>query len=332
MTKKIFVLLVVVLMATVVLAQKKPEKPKLHSDFYVGTYPAYRDAAALLSKENAKLMLVGFHQGWDIEKIAKESKVPEEDLDKLFYDLDDGRLAVELDEYTKRPLLPVIRDKDMEKIQKDLREHTAQFVKVLQATLPEIQTTVASLTGAKTVPPPQLLYQVVVGAILFGGMNDSFFEDQTLMVNPPRRVMSQRYYAWLVESEPSLAGILKRDQWESGGYNMVAIGAGLPKDRITLEQLRSSNGMVLDEAEARRFRSFIAIFTRDKLLPHFKKNRAEFLKTLNLIDAGRYVSVSEAFAWYYDQMANGAAQQLASARLIQAPDSHYVFALKTPTR
>lgn len=313
-------------------AQKKPEKPKLHADFYFGTYPASREAAALMSKEAARLILVGFHQGWDVEKIAKEGKQDEEELDKLFADLEDARLVAEIDQYSHGPLLPVIRDKDIEKAQKGMETHTQDFARLIRSLLPEIETAAASFTGAKAIPKQQLLYQILVGAILFGGMNDILFEDQTMMVNPPRRAGGLRYYAWLVESEPSLAGTLKRDQWDSGGYSMVSIGSSLPEERMTLEKLRAANGMILDEAEARRFRSFISVFTRDKLLPYFKKNRAEYLKVLNLLEAGKYVRVSDAFAWFYDQLANGAAAELTKARLIEPPATQYVFALKAPGR
>lgn len=334
MKTKVLVLATLLLLATALVAQKKPEKPKLHSDFYFGTYPVSRDAAALIAKENARLLLVGFHQGWDIEKIAKESKVSVDDLDKVFADLEDAKLAVEVDEYTKRPMLPVIRDKDMEKIQKDLRIDSQDFANLFRTHWAEIETAAASFAGAKSVPKPQLLYQIVVGGLLFGGMHDSFFEDPRMMVNPPRRVGGQRYYAWLVESDRALAGLLKREQWESGGYTMVSIGTGISKDRMTLVQLRAASGMQLDEAEARRFRSFIAIFAREKLLPFFNKNRSDFLKTLDLLDAGRYVSVAEAFAWYYDQMANGAAAELVSTRLIEPPpqDGQYVYALRAAAR
>jgi len=331
MKTKVLVLATLLFLATSLVAQKKPEKPKLHSDFYFGTYPISRDAGTLIAKENARLLLVGFHQGWDIEKVAKESKVSVDELDKVFADLEDAKLATEVDD-SKRPLITVIRDKDMEKIQKDLRIDTQDFANVFRSHWDEIETAAASLTGAKNVAKPQLLYQIVVGAMLFGGMHESFFEDQTLMVNPPRRTGSQRYYAWLAESDPALAGLLKREQWESGGYTMVSVGPGLAKDRTTLEQVRAANGMLLDDAEARRFRSFVAIFSREKLLPFFKKNRSDFLKALDLLDAGHYVSVSEAFAWYYDQMANGAAAQLVTARLIEPPKDQYTYALKAAAR
>ncbi len=332
MKTKVLVLVTLLFLATSLIAQKKPEKPKLHSDFHFGSYPVARDAATLIAKENARLLLVGFHQGWDLEKIAKESKVAEDDLDKIFADLEDAKLAWEVDEYSKRPLVTVIRDKDVEKVQKDLRIDSQDFANLFRSNWAEIETAAASFAGARNVPKPQLMYQIVVGALIFGGMHDSFFEDQTLMVNPPRRTGSQRYYAWLVESDPALAGVLKREQWESGGYTMVSIGTELARDRATLEQVRAANGMMLDEAEARRFRSFVAIFSREKLLPFFKKNRSDFLKVLDLLDAGRYASVSEAFAWYYDQMANGAAAQLVSSHVIEPPKGQYVFALRAAAR
>ena len=329
---KLSCLMAILLLASTGLSQKKPERPKLHSDFYFGTYPLSRDAISMMAKENARLLLVGFHQGWDMEKIAKESGVKEEDLDKLFADMEEARLAVEIDQYERRPMLPVIRDRDLDRIEKDLQTHTDEYAKLLQTRWSEIEETAASMAGAQRVPKKQLLYQIVVGGILFGSMNDAFFEDQTIMVNPPRRQGSQRYYAWLVEGDPALAGILKREQWESEGYTMVSIGPTLQESRTGLDQVRTDNGMILEDAEARRFRSFLTIFAKDKLLPYFKKNRSDFLKVLNELDAGRYVRVSDAFAWYYDQMANGAARQLVEAGLIQPPDVQFVYAMKAPLR
>ena len=152
------------------------------------------------------------------------------------------------------------------------------------------------------------------------------------MVSPPRRASNQRYYAWLVESDPKLAGILKREQWESDGYTMVSIGKTIQQNRVSLSSIRMEKGMILEEAEARRLRSFLAIFCKERMLPHFKKNREGFRTTLGLLDAGSYVRLADAFAWYYDQMANGVASELAEARLIQPPASQYVYAMKAPGR
>jgi hypothetical protein len=327
---KVLLIAAILLIAPITLSQKETEKPKLHTDFHFGVYPVLREAPSLLAQANAKLLIVGFHQKWDIEKIAKESKVAGVELDRIFTDLEDARLVFEVDQYERRPMLPVIRDRDIAKVQRSLQIHTTEFTNLLKASLPEIETAIVPMTGAKEVPMAQLMYQVVAGAIVFGGMHDAFFEDQTIMTTPTRRVGSQRYYAWLVESDPARAGILKREQWESDGYTVVSIGKGLAPSRMSLERIRAEHGMVLDEAESRRFRSFILTFTKERLLPHFKKNRASFLNALNELDAGKYVSVSSAFAWYYDQIANGVVENLASAKLIQSPAAQYAFALKVP--
>jgi len=327
-----YLLLAALLTASTAWSQKSQEKPKLHSDFFFGSYPVSRDADMTMAKEKVRLLLVGFHNGWNIEKIAKETKAPEDELERLFADLQEARFADEVDQYDQRPMLPVIREKDIKKVQKNLQTHTDDYAKLLQSNWSEIDAAISQLAGAKNVPHAQLLYQVVVGGILFGGMNDAFFEDQTIMVPPPRRTGSQRYYAWLVESDPKLAGTLKREQWESDGYTMASIGTGLPAVRTSLDQIRMGKGMILEEAEARRLRSFIAIFCRERLLPYFKRNRSDFLNVLNEFDAGKYVRVSDAFAWYYDQMANGVAQQLVSAKLIDPPNGQYVYAVKAPGR
>src|SRR5215510_12785370 len=116
MKLRVLLLLALCLSATGGVSQKKPEKPKLHADFYFGTYPTSRDAAATVAKEPVRLLLVGFHQGWDIDKIAKEAKIPPQNLEKLFADLEEERLAVEIDQFERRPLFPVIRDKDIAKV------------------------------------------------------------------------------------------------------------------------------------------------------------------------------------------------------------------------
>ena len=52
-----------------------------------------------MAKERVRLLLVGFHNGWDIEKIAKESKSPEDELERLFADLQETRFADEVDSF-----------------------------------------------------------------------------------------------------------------------------------------------------------------------------------------------------------------------------------------
>ena len=331
MKLRMYVFAALLLLATTGLSQKQQEKPKIHSDFSFGTYPISRDAETLLANEKVRLLLVGFHNKWDIEKIAKEAKQSDIDLDRLFADLQENRLADELDQFSFRPMLPVIRDKDLRKIEKNWQTHTTEYARFFRANWSEIETAAASLTGAKDVPKAQLLYQIVVGGILFGGMHDVFFEDQTIMVSPPRR-LTQRYYAWMVEGDPKLAGVLKREQWESDGYTMVSIGQGLLKNKSSLSTLRSEKGMVLEEAEGRKYRTFITLFGKDKVLPWFKKNRESIRTTIAQVDAGEYTRLTDIFPWYYDQMANGVVNELVAGRLIEAPKEHYTFAVKTPGR
>jgi hypothetical protein len=325
---------VVALLPFAMLAQKKQERPKIHSEFYFGSDPSSRDAAELASKENVRLLLVGFHIGWSVEKIAKELKLSPDELNKVYDQLEDERLAGRLpppDEDDARPLLPVIRERDYDRVKDSLRRHTDEFSKLLEANWSEIESTATGLSGASGAPKAQLMYQIVVAGILLGGMEDAFYEDKTLMSPPRRRGKGERFYAWLVEGDPALAGTLKREVRESDGYSIVSIGSEFSQTRLTLDQIRSAHGMVLDQAEARRLRSFTAIFCRDKLLPYFKKNRADLLKLASQVESGRYTAFEEFFAWYYNRMVNTIAAQLASAGRIAPPTGQYTYAVKLPT-
>ena len=51
MKAKVILVASLLLLAANLAAQKKPEKPKLHSDFYFGTYPVSRDAGTLIAKD-----------------------------------------------------------------------------------------------------------------------------------------------------------------------------------------------------------------------------------------------------------------------------------------
>ena len=64
---------------------------------------------------------------------------------------------------------------------------------------------------------------------------------------------------------------------------------------------------ILEDADARKYRTFIGVFSRDKLLPYFKSHRAEFIKLAGYLSSGRDVAFAEFFAWYYNTVANGVA-------------------------
>src|SRR6185295_7087386 len=312
------------------LAQKPPQRPKVHTDFAFGSYPASREAANLMAKDKNGFMIVAFHEGWDFEKIGKELKVSDEEVDKLFSDLDTEHLVIGEDQDNDaRPRIPVIREKDMEKIKAGLQKHSEAFARIIESNWSQIETMASSLNGAKSVPREQLLYEVVVSGILLGAMNDAFYEDKTLIPPGPKRGRGLRYFAWLVEGDPKYAGRIQREESQSGGNTIVTIGATLPKVRPNLEEIRAGHGMILDEAESRRFRSFAAIFCKDKLLPYFKTNRDDLLKAAMQVSSSKYTAFGEFLAWYYNQMVNNTVDEIVAAKRMQSPKYPYAYAVKS---
>ena len=83
-------------------------------------------------------------------------------------------------------------------------------------------------------------------------------------------------------------------------------------------------------ADARKYRTFIGIFSRDKLLPYFKNRREEFLKLGVQMSSGRYIAFAEFFAWYYNTMANQIADTLVAEHRITPPENLYTYAVKAP--
>jgi len=210
-----------------------------------------------------------------------------------------------------------------------LRRHTQEFTKLIVDNWKDIDSMVDSLEGAKKIPKGRVMYETVVSGILLGGMIDAFYEDKTLMPPPPRRGKMDRYFAWLVESNPEAAGKLRRELRESAGYRIVTIGTVLPDDKLNPDDLRGMD-TILEEADARRYRTFISVVSRDKLLPYFKNRREEFLKLGGWISSGRNVAFAEFFAWYYNTLANAVTDALAADHRITPPEKLYTYAVKAP--
>jgi hypothetical protein len=173
------------------------------------------------------------------------------------------------------------------------------------------------------------MYETVVSGILLGGMMDAFYEDKTIMPPPRRRGKSDRYYAWLVESNPDAAGKLRRELRESAGYRVVSIGTAIPEEKLNPDDMRGKD-TILEDDDAVKYRKFIGVLCRDKLLPYFKSHRAEYIKLGALISSGRDVAFAEFFAWYYNAVANGVTETLVADHRITAPDKVYTYAVKAP--
>lgn len=310
------------------LAQKPVEKPKVHTDFYFGTYPANREAEETVKHQLARTILAGYHEGWSLDKMAKTLKLAINDLNKMSDKLEDEGLLRRIDDYDMKPAMVVIRDRDYDRIKDSVKRHTQEFTKLIADNWKDIEAMADSLEGAKGMPKDRVMYETVVSGILLGGMMDAFFEDKTLMPGPPRHAKN-RYFAWLIESNPALAGNLRRELRESSGYRIVTIGNVLSDEKLNPDDLRGK-ATILEEADARKYRTFIATFSRDKLLPYFKNHREEFLKLGALIQSGSYVALAEFFCWYYVTMANGTADALAAAKRVAPPEKLYTYAVKAP--
>jgi len=226
------------------------------------------------------------------------------------------------------PFVPVIRERDFDRLKDPLRRHVQEFTKLIVDNWKDIETMVDSLEGAKKMPKGRVMYETVVSGILLGGLMDAFYEDKTLMPAPPRRG-KDFYYAWLVESNPEAAGKLRRELRESDGYRIVTIGTDLPDEKLNPDDLQGK-ATVLEDADARKYRTFISVFSRDKLLPFFKSRRPDLLKLGALLSSGRDVSFREFFAWYYNSLANGVTDALVADHRIAAPEKLYTYAVKAP--
>jgi hypothetical protein len=311
------------------LAQKPVKKPDVHADFQFGSYPWSRQAAELLKDDLAREIVIGYSQGWSVDKIAKFFKVTTSDVSRVSDKLEDERLVGRLDQYDVTPFMPVVRDRDLDRIKEPLRKHTQELKDILLNNWKDIEAMADSLGGAKGTPKGRLMYETVVSGILLGGMIDAFYEDKTLMPPPRRRGKNDRYYAWMVESNAEAAGKLRRELRESAGYRIVTIGTALADDKPTPDELRGKTTM-LEEADARKYRAFIGIFSRDRLLPYFKNRREEFLKLGLLMSSGRDIAFGEFFAWYYNTIANSVTDVLINDHRITPPETYYTYVVKAP--
>jgi hypothetical protein len=327
-----FLLISLILVAPVFAQRnKKNEKPPVHSDFYFGSYPLSRTAMQMMADEQTRETVVAYAEDWSLEKLAKNLKLNISDLNRISDKLEDERL-VRRDEYNEfRPGMPVIRDRDLDRAKEGLQKQAQELSDVLQNHWTDIEKMVDSLQGSKEQPKGRVLYETVVSGILLGGMPDAFYDDKTLMPPPPRRgkTGNDRYYAWLVESNADFAGKLKRDLRESDGYRIISIGSQLPEERQEASDLRGK-ATVYDNDDAAKYRRFVAVFSRDTLLPYIKNRRQQLLAMANLMSSGHYVAFAEVFAWYYNTMVDLTVDNLVAAHRIVPPEKYYTYAVKIP--
>jgi hypothetical protein len=320
--------LLIIPLVLVLSAQKPVKKPPVHPDFQFGSYPWSRTAESILKDELPREIVVAYAQGWDIDKMAKNFKLSTNDIAGESDRLEDERLIGRAD-YDTQALMPIVRERDWDRMKEPVRRHTQEFGDIILNNWNGIEAMVNSLQGAKGVPKGRVMYETVVSGVLLGGMMDAFYEDKTIMPPPRRRGKTDRYYAWLVESNPEAAGKLRRELRESASYRVITIGTALPDEKLNPEDLRGKD-TVLEDDDAVKYRKFINILCRDKLLPYFQRNRAEFIKLGSTMSSGGQIAFAEFFAWYYNTIANGVTDKLIANRQITPPDKFYTYAVKAP--
>jgi hypothetical protein len=334
MTKRLLLVLGLLLAAVSIQAQKgkHEEKPKVHADFQFGSFPYSREAYQAMASDQSKFVVVGYAQGWSIDKIAKTLKLSPNDVghaaDRLEEDGLIGRRT--MDDFDIHPSLPVIRDADWAKMKEPLYQAADEYAGLIQSHWDEIKRMAMSLQGSKNMPEGRVMYETVVSGIIFGGVMDAFYEAKTLMPAPPRRGKTDHFYAWLVESNPVAAGKLKRDVRESASYRIISIGPQLPEDRPMLEDLQQAKATIYEDDDARHYRAFIGVFARDKLMPYFESHRDQYIKMSRLLSSGSYTNLAEDFAWFYNVIANEAVDDLVANHLITAPEKSYTYAIRVP--
>jgi len=310
---------------------KKPERPAVHADFYFGSYPLSTSALTIMADEQTREVVVAYAEDWSLDKLAKQLKLNITDLNRISDKLEDERL-VRRDEYRDlRPGMPVIRDLDYDRVKDRLQRESQGFTDVLQNHWADIQKMVDGLQGTKGVPKDRAMYETVVGGILLGGMPDAFYEDKTMMPPPPRRgkAGNDRYYGWLVEDNPDAALGIKRELRESDGYRIVSVGKELPEQRLEVTDLRGK-GTVLEDEDATKYRRFLAVFSRDTLMPYFKNHRQEYLSMGGLMSSGHYVAFAEVFAWFYNTVVDMTVNNLVANHRLTPPEKAYTYAVKIP--
>src|SRR5215475_8617399 len=237
MVKKFLVPLICVLSVSMVSATKDVKKPSVHPDFQFGSYPWSRTADSLMKDELTREIALASTQGWDIDKMAKTFKVSTDKVSNISDKLEDERLIGREDDDNQK-LMPIIRERDWDRMKDPVRRSSHEFTQLIEDNWKDIESMMDSLQGTKGIPKGRVMYETVVSGILLGGMMDAFYEDKTIMP-PPRRIgKTDRYYAWLVESNPEAAGLLRRELRESAGYRVVSVGTALPEERMNPDEMR----------------------------------------------------------------------------------------------
>ncbi len=313
------------------LAQKEEERPKVHTDFKFGSFPYSADAQERFADEETVRLIIGFHEGWSVDKYIKETASERVDVLTLADDLEEGRLIRGRSDYNMRPGFPVLRELELAILLPEVSRHAEELTGLIKSHWDEVEEFVSSLEAAREMPRKQVLYQALVGGVLLGGMLDAFYDDKTLLAGgEPRRARrrGEGYYAWMTEGDAGPAHLVRQTR-SAGRYQVVSVGT-VPEEnlRVRIDDLRSE-APVYESEDARKWRIFASVFSRDYLLPYFKSQRSTFISLHEQIRASRYTALAEFIAWYYQSVVADATARLVSTGHIEAPEASFKYAIQS---
>ena len=319
----------VFLMSLTVGVNAQDERPDVHADFKYGVFPYSSEAVERFAPEPARLMISAFHKGWNVDKYIKESGIPEVEVLTLLQEFEDDRLVRGRNDYDLRPGFPVYREDELPETAPLIAETAAGFVRTIESQWGGFEELVSSLEAGQNFPREEMLYRVVAGGLLFGGMIDALFDDKTLMPAPPRRAgRREAYYAWMTEGAAGPPQLILQSA-PVGRYNVFSIGT-VPVDepRVEIGEL-AETAPVFEYDDARRWRVFASVTARDHLLPYFKSQRSSLLELGSIFDASNYTAFGEFVAWFYLASATEAVNMLVESGRIEAPETSYRYAILT---
>ena len=308
-------------------AQEENERPKVHTDFEFGSFPQSNEAAETFTADDVLMLVVGLHEGWSIDKFIRETEKDRVEILTITDELEEGRLIRGRSDYDMRPGMIVLREPDLALVTPTLARHEAEFTQLIQSRWAEVEELVDSLEAARDMPRGEILYQVVIGGVLLGGMMDAFYDDKTLMPGPPRRARrGDGFYAWLIEGDGGPEHIARQSR-QVGRHLVVSVGP-VPEENLRI-RIEDVTGPVYEDQDARRWRVFASVFSRDHILPFLKSKRKEFIELHESIRASKYAAFAEFLAWYYQSLVAGVTERLVSTGQISAPLDSYKYALRS---
>jgi hypothetical protein len=316
-------LLVGLLPVNAAAAQKRPD---VHTDFRFGVFPYDPQNLGRFDSEQSRLLISALHRGWDVDKFLDDGGEPEVEVLTLLDELERDRLIRGPSDFDMRPGFPVLREDELAVILPAIADLGAGLANVIERNWTAFEEFLGTLEAGAAFPADQNMYRVVAGGVLFEGLVDALYDDKTLMPSPPRRAgRNNGFYAWMTEGDAGPRQLIHQTA-SVGRYEVVSIGPDAPAEPRVQISVLGETAPVYEYEDARRWRVFTSIMSRDELLPYLKTRRQSIIDLHVQTDAARYTAVAEFMAWFYVSAATEAVEILVDHGRIAPPASNYRYA------